>query len=170
MHCDECGYDYDELERRELAPALRNGADELASSLRNAAAQVRTRPAPNVWSPLEYGCHVRDIFEVQRERIDLALRVDNPPFPPMGRDERAVRDRYNEQSLDVVLAALRERADELASVLEGLDDEEWTRTGIYNYPEPADRTVEWIARHTLHEVRHHERDIDQGLARIRSRG
>jgi DinB family protein len=70
----------------------------------------------------------------------------------------------------VVLAALRERADELASVLEGLDDEEWTRTGIYNYPEPADRTVEWIARHTLHEVRHHQRDIDQGLARIRSRG
>jgi hypothetical protein len=81
-----------------------------------------------------------------------------------------VRDRYNEQSLAAVTGALVERADELASELEGLDDEGWARTGIYNYPEPADRTVEWIARHTLHEVRHHQRDIDQGLAQIRSRG
>jgi S-DNA-T family DNA segregation ATPase FtsK/SpoIIIE len=168
MHCDECGYDYDELERAELAPALRADADALASLLRNAADQARTRPAPNVWSALEYGCHVRDIFEVQRERIELALRVDHPAFAPMGRDERAVRDRYNEQPFEAVVAALHARGDELAGALEDLDAEGWTRTGIYNYPEPADRTVEWIARHTLHEVRHHQRDIDQGLAQIRA--
>jgi S-DNA-T family DNA segregation ATPase FtsK/SpoIIIE len=168
MHCGECDYDYDELERAELAPALRADARALTSLLSDAADQLRTRPAPNVWSALEYGCHVRDIFEVQRARIELALRVDHPAFAPMGRDERAVRDRYNEQPLGAVIGALLDQADELASVLEGLDDDGWARTGIYNYPAPADRTVEWIARHTLHEARHHERDIDQGLAQIRS--
>src|SRR5262245_18787501 len=138
MRCDECGYEYDELERAELAPALRADAAALAALLRNAPDQVRTRPQSDVWSALEYACHVRDIFEVQRERIELALRVDHPAFAPMGRDERVVRDRYNEQSPEAVVVALIARADELASVLEGLDDAGWTRTGIYNYPEPAD--------------------------------
>ena len=47
----------------------------------------------------------------------------------------------------------------LATLLERLDDDGWSRTGLYNYPEPALRTVEWIAIHTIHELLHHRGDI-----------
>jgi hypothetical protein len=33
------------------------------------------------------------------------------------------------------------------------------RTGIYNYPEPTVRTMEWIAIHSDHELLHHCGDI-----------
>jgi len=77
----------------------------------------------------------------------------------MGRDERAVDDRYNEQDPAVVARELLAATEALASLLEGLDDAGWARTGIYNYPEPAVRTVEWIAIHTNHEMLHHRGDL-----------
>ncbi|WP_406044517.1 hypothetical protein OG799_08560 [Micromonospora sp. NBC_00898] len=39
-----------------------------------------------VWSPLEYTCHVRDVLRVQGERLALALVTEEPEFTPMGRD------------------------------------------------------------------------------------
>ena len=33
------------------------------------------------------------------------------------------------------------------------------RTLIYNYPEPAPRSIRWVAVHTLHEVMHHLGDV-----------
>ena len=75
----------------------------------------------------------------------------------MGRDERVVEDRYNEQD---------PAAGRRASSLDGDRDVRlrsstasttagWERTGVYNYPEPTLRTVEWIAIHTTHELLHH---------------
>ena len=58
---------------------------------------VRRRPAPEVWSPLEYACHVRDVLRVQTERVAAGAAGGRSVFVPMGRDERVVDDRYNEQ-------------------------------------------------------------------------
>ena len=77
----------------------------------------------------------------------------------MGRDERVVNDRYNEQDPAVVRAEVLAAAETLASFLDALDDAGWRRTGIYNYPEPEPRTVEWIGIHTVHELLHHRGDI-----------
>ena len=44
-------------------------------------------------------------------------------------------------------------------VLRRLDEDSWDRTLIYNYPEPSVRSLRWVAVHTLHEVRHHLRDV-----------
>jgi hypothetical protein len=106
---------------------------------------------------------VRDVLRVQLERIDLALTDDEPEFVAMRRDERVTEDRYNEQDPSVVTTELVDAADALATRLEHLDDRGWARTGIYNYPAPASRSVEWINRHTIHEVRHHLGDIDHLL-------
>jgi hypothetical protein len=127
-------------------------------------ATLRRRTQPDVWSPLEYACHVRDVLEVQRDRVLLALVEVEPEFVPMGRDERAIDLRYNEQDAALVRAQLDEAGAALATTLEGLDDAGWDRTGVYNYPTSQLRSVEWIGRHTVHELRHHSRDVEGLLA------
>jgi S-DNA-T family DNA segregation ATPase FtsK/SpoIIIE len=160
VHCDECGYDYAELTRAEIAPAVRADASAFRHTFELLPDdRVRTRPAPAIWSPLEYACHVRDVLDVQRARILLAQREDDPVFVPMGRDERAVDRRYNDQDPAVVSQELAAAAAALAGTLAGLDPPGWARTGVYNYPERADRSVEWIGRHTVHEIRHHQQDL-----------
>jgi len=157
--CRACGFTY-AVGRVEIVPWLRSDADAFVARLATIdETRVRQRPEPETWSPLEYACHLRDVLRVQTERIALAQREVEPIFVPMGRDERAVDDRYNEQDPAVVARELLAATEALASLLEGLDDAGWARTGIYNYPEPAVRTVEWIAIHTNHEMLHHRGDL-----------
>jgi hypothetical protein len=119
---------------------------------------LRRRPSADVWSPLEYACHVRDVFLTLRERVLLALWKPTPVFAPMGRDERVVLDRYVEQVPADVARQLTDAASMLAFLLEGLTAEQWGRTCIYGFPEPAERTVEWVAVHAVHEGEHHLAD------------
>jgi len=157
--CRDCGFSY-AVGRAEITPWLRSDARSFVAKLAGFDdTAVRTRPEPDVWSPLEYACHVRDMLGVQTERVELAQREVEPTFVPMGRDERVIEDRYNEQDPIEVANQLRAAADGLADLLDSFDDEAWLRTGIYNYPEPALRTVEWIAIHTNHELLHHRIDL-----------
>jgi hypothetical protein len=157
--CERCGFQYD-LTPVEILPWLRSDANAFVAALqRHDDASVRRRPAPDVWSPLEYACHVRDVLRVQRERIELTLRADEPEFEPMGRDERVLRDRYNEQDPRVVAQEIADANDALVRLLESLDDDQWRRRGWYNYPNRELQTVQWIGTHTVHELLHHRVDI-----------
>jgi S-DNA-T family DNA segregation ATPase FtsK/SpoIIIE len=89
----------------------------------------------------------------------LAQAEPTPRFASMRRDERAVEERYNEQDPVAVGAAIAVAANELTRTLAALDDAGWQRTGIYPWPEPEVRTVEWISRRTAHELAHHLFDI-----------
>ena len=163
--CDECGYDYDEINRTDIACELRALGRWYRSCLEGQEPwRLRVRPRPDVWSPLEYACHVRDVLKVQKERIQLAIVEDQPAFAPMRREERVVEDRYNEQAPPEVANELADAAAALAQTLEALDDGAWQRTGVYNWPTTQVRTVEWIGRHTVHEARHHLWDIERLLA------
>src|SRR5258707_10836138 len=62
-----------------------------------------------VWSPLEYGCDLRDMLLVQRERVLAARRMNRPECSPMGRDERVVHDGCAEQEPEDVARQLRGR-------------------------------------------------------------
>jgi hypothetical protein len=73
------------------------------------------------------------------------------------------RSANNEQAVDVALDELAEAAERIAAALDGLDDVQWQRTGIYNWPQHAERSMAWVARHTLHEGLHHLEDITTGL-------
>jgi hypothetical protein len=99
------------------------------------------------------------VLQVQRERVLLAQEVQNPEFVPMRRDERVTEDKNNEQDPDVVAREIGAAGVALIEALEGLDDAGWMRQGIYNYPAPTLRSVEWIATHTVHELLHHRGDI-----------
>jgi hypothetical protein len=157
--CRQCGFSYT-MGRPEIIPWLRADTRAFVEKFgRIDAGAVRTRPEPDVWSPVEYACHVRDVLRVQTERVLLVQREVDPVFVAMRREERAAEERYNEQDPAQVAAELQDAAEAFVSVLDGFDDEAWTRTGVYNYPEPALRTVEWIAIHTDHELLHHRGDI-----------
>jgi S-DNA-T family DNA segregation ATPase FtsK/SpoIIIE len=164
MRCEECGFEYSSVGRDEVPDRLRAAGPAYAERLAADELVLRQRPAPDVWSALEYACHVRDVLQVQRERLALALTEDRPTFVPMGRDERVVNDRYNEQDPKAVSHELRAAANEIADAFTALDDPGWDRVGIYNYPEPAERSMLWLAQHTIHETEHHLTDVDTALA------
>jgi hypothetical protein len=123
---------------------------------------ARSRPAPDVWSPLEYACHLRDVLFVQRDRVVLGRHspVGQPPsLLPMLRDDRVTFEGYNDSAVEDVARQVLDAAALLANALDRLDDEGWARTVLYNYPTEQERTLRWLAVHTVHEVRHHLADI-----------
>jgi len=154
--CGECGYDVDTLDRNEIGRAIAELAGEHCLVLASIPAErLRDHSRPASWSALEYGCHVRDVLRFQRERIIRAQAGDTPEFASMRRDERAVEERYNDQDPEQVSAQIATAARQLTETLAGLDDVGWMRTGVYNWPERAVRTMEWLARLTVHELAHH---------------
>lgn len=164
--CAECGFAYDLARAPDAGRAIVEGVAPLAVVLRDTPADVRLRPRPETWSPLEYGCHVRDVLLVQRERVLAARRTDRQSFDPMGRDERVEHDGYADQDPGAVARQLTDAAALFANVLGRLGAGDWERVVTYNYPQRLERSLRWVALHTLHEVRHHvadvRRQIDEG--------
>lgn len=172
MRCAECGYDYDDHREPGVVTELGNAARDCATRLRAAAASdpapnrtgvLRRRPDPDVWSALDYACHVRDVLLTQRERILAALVEDGPSFTPMYREQRVVSARYADEDPVVVADQIDTAGPLVVHVLAGFDDDAWQRQCVHNFPTPTTRTLAWVASHTLHEVSHHLGDIDRAL-------
>jgi DinB superfamily len=162
--CDGCGFEYDLDDAGGAGAAIAGGVSELAGILTGAGTgDLRTRPGPATWSGLEYGCHVRDVLLVQRERVLAARLTDRPRIDPMNRDERVEADGYAEQDPARVALQLEEAAYLFANVLARLAPADWDRTLMYNYPTLSERSLRWVAVHTVHEVRHHLLDVRRQL-------
>jgi hypothetical protein len=160
MTCPECTFSYDD--NPDVLTLINAGVADLSKIL-TSADDPSTRRAPAVWSPLEYACHVRDMLLVQRERVLLARRANRPDCTPMGRDERVEHDGYADQAPADVARQLTDAATLFTNVLHRLPAPDWNRTVLYRYPEPTERTLHWVALHTLHEVQHHLLDIRRQL-------
>ncbi|MGP4113440.1 DinB family protein [Streptomyces sp. 4N509B] len=161
--CAACGFAYDLAQAPDVSGLARRHADDYARLLRAEPSALRQRPAADVWSPLEYACHVRDVLLVQRERVLAARRRDTPVAEPMGRDERVEHDGYADQAPADVARQLRDAAGLFGGALDRLSAADWERTLIYSYPEPEERSLRWLAVHTLHELRHHLLDMRRQL-------
>lgn len=149
--CDECGWEYGSLDLRENAARFVDAFD--GSSV---------RPAPDVWSPLEYACHVRDVLRIQLGRVARGLVEETPSFGPMERDARPARYRYDAQLPDVVAREILDAAEALALVYDALSDEQLERTVTYSYPTSMVRSLRWVGQHTVHELVHHRVDVQRG--------
>lgn len=163
QRCAECGFDYVQ-EHRPITAALTGGAAAFAVLLRASdPTAVRTRAQPGTWSALEYGCHVRDVLLVQRERVLTALRLPQPSCESMGREERVEHDGYIDQLPDDVARQLADAALMLTGVLDRLSPAQWKRTVVHNAATPTVRSLRWVAAHALHEVQHHLLDAERQL-------
>ncbi|MEV0247191.1 DinB family protein [Nocardia sp. NPDC050712] len=162
--CAECGFVYDLTRATDVAALAREQVVDYADLLLvSDAANLRRRPEPEVWSPLEYACHMRDVLFVQRERVLAARRLPTPEATPMGRDERVEHDGYADQRPTDVGRQIRDAAELFANVLDRLTPEDWNRTLIYSFPAREERSISWLAVHTLHELRHHLLDMRRQL-------
>jgi hypothetical protein len=156
--CPECGLDVAAVPRQEVADRLRANAAAWPAVL--SRPDVRERPDPGTWSPLEYTCHVRDVFVLFEQRLQLMLQQDDPLFPSWDQDETAVRERYAEQDPDVVASQTVRAGELLASRFDALRPEQWTRPGRRG--DGARFTVESFARYLLHDPVHHLHDVGGG--------
>ncbi len=154
--CDECGFDASTFPREEVAELIRANASAWQEVLAGGAA-LRERPSPDRWSPLEYACHVRDVFRIYDERLALMLDDDDPTFANWDQDASAVEDRYGEQDPAVVADELRAAAERLAAAFDAVDGEQWVRTG--NRSDGAAFTVDSFSRYMVHDPVHHLHDI-----------
>jgi S-DNA-T family DNA segregation ATPase FtsK/SpoIIIE len=166
--CPECGFVTDAIDDASVPAALRTTTTVIADLLRREerAELLPIRPVPDVWSVLEYAGHLRDVFLVQRDRVLLALVVENPRFVPMNRNERVGLAGYNDDAPAVVADELVMAGDLLARVFERRTTDELARPCVYNFPEPTDRDVGWMGRHTVHEAIHHLMDVRSVLDRV----
>jgi DinB superfamily len=161
--CTQCGFGYDLTQATTAAATINELVGAAVAVLRDRTVDVRSRRQPALWSPLEYGCHLRDVLLVQRERVLAALRADRPDYPAMGRDERVVHDGYADQEPLDVARQLADAAQMFCHLLGRLSDDDWDRTLLYHFPETSERSLRWVAVHTLHEAQHHLGDITRQI-------
>ena len=154
--CPECGLDTASFAREDVPAMIRVSASGWQEVLTGPGDQA-LRPAPDKWSPLEYGCHVRDVFKLYLVRLDLMLTTDGPQYPNWDQDATAVEDRYGEQDPAVVAAELPAAAELLARRFEDVHGDQWQRTGFRG--DGAQFTIETFARYFIHDPLHHYYDV-----------
>jgi len=164
--CLECGYDAATIAPEDVSDRLEDYAVAWQEVLGQST--VRDRPAPDVWSPLEYGCHVRDACQIYDERLRLMLTEDGPSYPNWDQDETALAARYREQEPETVAAELHAAAATLAARFAGVTGTEWDRTGYRS--DGAEFTVDTFSRYFLHDIVHHLHDVGAGNSRSTSWG
>ena len=160
--CPECGFDVRNFPRQETGAMIRTNASRWRDLL--ADPRVRRRPSDDVWSALEYGCHVRDVFRLYDKRLVMMLDQDNPLYPNWDQNETAVEQSYEKQDPPVVAEDISRGADALASRFDALRDSDWRRTGTRS--DGARFTIESFARYLVHDPVHHVHDVELGYARL----
>ncbi|MDP9165061.1 MAG: DinB family protein [Actinomycetota bacterium] len=153
--CPDCGYDAGSIHPVDVADRIRQDAKRWTARL--AEPLVAVRPAPGVWSVLEYGCHVRDVHRVFAERIRLMLAEDDPHFPNWDQDETAVVDDYAAQNPAAVATELERTAATVADAYASVPADGWSRRGFRS--NGSEFTIATIARYHLHDVVHHTWDV-----------
>ncbi len=160
--CPECQFDAAGLDVARVPQAIRDNATLWEVVLQTDDAAVR--PQANLWSPLEYACHVRDVHQLFDARLGQMLAEDDPAFDNWDQDATAVDDDYGSQDPDEVGRSVVAAAETVAARYEGLADDEWRRTGRRS--DGAAFSVDSLARYHLHDVVHHAHDVSHVTKRV----
>jgi DinB family protein len=156
--CEQCGLAYLSLDVDTCLGLVAESTATLAGLLPGVSDEaLRRRPAPEVWSAVEYACHVRDVLLTYAVRVHRGVVEERPALDPMYGDWRAGRFGYAAMPLDVLLVELGAAATGFAAEVGTVPDDAWDRT-VVRRPEEV-RTVRWLVRQAAHECVHHLADI-----------
>ena len=153
--CPECGFDARTVTGQQVATRLRSNATRWSAVL--GRADVRTRPEPQVWSPLEYACHVRDVCRVFESRVNLMRLQVDPAFENWDQDATAVADAYGTQEPSAVAVELSASAEAVAAAFDAMGDGDWQRTGRRSNGSAF--TIETLGQYLIHDLTHHLHDV-----------
>lgn len=156
LPCPECGLAVGEVPAHELADRAANAAGEWVQVLTSNPSVV-SRPRPRVWSPLEYGAHVRDVYQLFDARLALMLVEDDPVFDSWDQDEAAIAGDYADQDPDRVADELAQAAESFVARVGALEESQWERVGRRG--DGVVFTVTGFVRYFLHDVIHHLWDV-----------
>lgn len=155
--CGECSYDVRYFDRSSIGQLIRENVAEWVGVLEAEPDGLRQRPRVEKWSPLEYGAHIRDVYELYDVRLSLMLEQDAPHFPNWDQDATAVEKNYGAADPAAVAEELVMWGERLATRFDSVSGETWTRTGFRS--DGAAFTVESFARYLIHDPMHHLRDV-----------
>jgi hypothetical protein len=170
--CPECGLDYDTISPRDASGAVRTFPRRYRAVLthfepgEDADEIVRQRPAPDVWSALEYTAHVAQTLDLMAPTIRQIATEDHPHLYAFDPDKQAEEQSYNEWPLMQAIAELESACADLSMAIEYVGADEWTREGSYDW---GDREAIDVARNAVHEGSHHLRDVKKVLGQVLGR-
>ena len=157
--CPACGLTSSEIDPATIPQRVRETAARWRAVLARPDADRRPPAAgAAIWSPLEYGCHVRDVYRTFGERARLMLDEDVPTFPNWDQDATALAERYWMQDPGAVAAELAEAAESCASVFASVQAAAWQRRGERS--NGSSFTIETLGQYFMHDVYHHLHDTD----------
>ena len=166
--CQSCEFDGASYDDASLLDALRALGPTWVALLAMAGPELRVRPAPEVWSAIEYAAHTRDILALHVYGVELALTGDEPTFGPIEADlVDSAASTYGALDPAPVVADLSTHASQLAQIADAAGSDTWTR-GLTIGDERSD--VRFLLEHALHDAVHHVRDVERGVGRIRAHG
>ncbi len=154
--CPDCGLFAGEVDIEEIADRAEVAGVEWVQILTSSPA-VLLRPSPQIWSPLEYGAHVRDVYALFDARLALMLVEDEPTFDNWDQDETAVADDYAEADPDQVADELSRYATAFVARMRALEPSQLDRRGRRS--DGAEFTVVTFCQYFLHDVVHHLWDV-----------
>ena len=168
MHetCDACGFDGARYGPDLLLAEIRALGPRWRTALAGAGDRLRTRPAPEVWSPIEYAAHSRDITALHVYGVEQALTVDEPAVPPIAADDliQSAAATYARADAAAVGDELDAHALRLADLADRAGPAAWGR-GLRVGDDRSD--VRQLLEHGLHDSVHHLADVARGLASTR---
>lgn len=157
QRCPECGFDAAAVDARAVAGMLRDATERWVEVL-TTRSDVRTRPRESVWSPLEYGCHVRDVYRVYDGRLRRMIDEDGPHYENWDQDKTALESDYAAQDPSAVAAELAADGAALADQFDTVHGEQWQRTGFRS--DGAAFTIDTFSRYFIHDIVHHLVDVN----------
>ncbi len=166
--CPECGLDYDTISPQDALVAVRSFPRRYRAllatpgSLDGPDAVFRRRPDPSSFSALEHTAYVADFIDHLGTALRRVAVQENPSITLLDGADRA----YGDLERAEVLGWLELACAELASVIEGIGAEDWSRNG--RLP-GGERSALTLARDGVHVGSHRLRDVQRVLNQVRGR-
>jgi hypothetical protein len=154
--CPECGFDPDTVTPSTVPGTVLNMLPRWRAVLRRE--DVAARPNDHTWSNLEYACHVRDVFSLFDQRLNLMLTEDDARFANWDQDQAAIDGDYGSADPRTVADELEAEGNEIAESFARVTEDDWQRTGTRSNGSAF--TVLTFSQYFLHDVVHHLHDVD----------
>lgn len=154
--CPECGFDADEVTPSTVAGTVTEMLPRWRAVLRRPDASVR--PNDHTWSPVEYACHVRDVFSLFDQRLNLMLSEDDARFDNWDQDQAAIDGDYANADAREVADQLEAEGRQISASFARVSEDEWQRTGLRSNGSVF--TVLTFSQYFLHDVVHHLHDVN----------